>query len=135
MHCRCFRISRQNSRLFCDTRVKTILLNCHPAKPSLLPAASPSPGCVTVRGPAVNKQCVFPFEFRGVTYNECTFELNEFWEPDPWCSTSTDHIGDHVGERGNWGFCSTDCKIAPPPPETGTRLASKTCVLSYKMLC
>ena len=32
-------------------------------------------GCVTVGGDDPNKACVFPFTFGGVTYNECTNQV------------------------------------------------------------
>ena len=48
------------------------------------PPPTPSPttqppvvigGCSTVGGDDPNKECVFPFTFGGVTYNECTNQV------------------------------------------------------------
>ena len=71
--------------------------------------ASPPTGCTTVSGPDPGKECVFPFNFNGVTYNACTLDGNADDETEPWCSTLTDSNGDHVGGQGNWGFCSSNC--------------------------
>lgn len=40
--------------------------------------------------------CVFPFKYKGKTYEECiTEEKNR-----PWCATTENYQGD-----GKWGFC------------------------------
>ena len=62
------------------------------------------PGCNTVSGPSANMPCIFPFRFRGVTYNECALDSDGYW-----CSTAVDAAGDHIGGQGNWGICSQDC--------------------------
>jgi len=47
------------------------------------------------------KQCVFPFTYKGTTYDKCTnFEWDGFW-----CSTETSSNGDYV--EGQWGQCIT----------------------------
>lgn len=61
--------------------------------------------CITISGPNVNKQCVFPFEFKGNIFTKCTKQF----DPDGlyWCSTLTDSSKKHVS--GNWGHCSSNC--------------------------
>merc|ERR1711990_366042 len=61
-------------------------------------------GCLTVGGRKVNARCVFPFSFRGRTYNGCTtISLKKLW-----CSTRTDSNGKHI--RGQWGYCNSACQ-------------------------
>ena len=88
--------------------------------PPTPPPPPPSAGsCITVGGADPNKQCVFPFQFGGDTYNDCTFEGNQPGETQPWCSTLTDNNGVHIGGQGNWGFCPSNCQtVGPPPPTT-----------------
>ena len=59
-------------------------------------------------GPDANKECVFPFKFDGITYNECIYKGNKANETEPWCSTKTNSNGNHVSGQGNWGFCSSE---------------------------
>ena len=58
-------------------------------------------------GPQKNKPCVLPFKIGGVPYKECTNKN----DPDGkfWCSTSVDKEGEHVGGKGQWGFCNEQC--------------------------
>ena len=94
------------------------------------PPPPPPTGCTTVSG----ESCVFPFRFRGVLYNECTFEGNAPEDTEPWCSTLTDSNDDHVSGQGKWGFCASNCPVvggttsAPPtnPPPT-TTTTTPTC--------
>ena len=58
----------------------------------------------------MNKPCVFPFKFRGLTYNNCTTADNAPEDKNAWCSTKVDEFGNHVGEQGNWGICETRCQ-------------------------
>merc|ERR1711990_845073 len=63
-----------------------------------------SGSCLTVGGRKVNARCVFPFSFRGRTYNGCTtISLKKLW-----CSTRTDSNGKHI--RGHWGYCNSACQ-------------------------
>jgi hypothetical protein len=48
-------------------------------------------------------KCIFPFKFKGKTYNGCPPDLK-----DPsrgWCSTNVDSDGNHRRGGGNYGFC------------------------------
>ena len=65
--------------------------------------------CSTVSGPIPNALCIFPFEFNGITYHQCTTAGNEEGDITPWCSTSVDDYGVHIGEGENWGNCGPDC--------------------------
>ena len=55
--------------------------------------------------------CIFPFEYKGVAHNQCT------WDSDAgnsaWCSTKVDNDGKHIGGHGNWGNCASKCPTAP----------------------
>lgn len=53
---------------------------------------------------AMNKPCLFPFVYKGVTYDSCTSE--DHWMP--WCPT---HLADGavVVGSGNWGNCAASC--------------------------
>ncbi len=51
-----------------------------------------------------NVPCVFPFNYEGTTYTECT-TIDNF--AIPWCSTEVDSNGKFV--RGKWGDCSPGC--------------------------
>jgi len=111
---------------------------CPPPPPPPPPStAAPPPvtvttGCRTVSGEDPNKECVFPFGFGGVTYNECIFEGNAPGDTEPWCSTLTDANDDHVGGQGAWGFCSSECPVvgaptSPPPPPPTSAPPPATC--------
>ena len=58
-----------------------------------------------------NAQCIFPFQFNGATYHQCTIDGKADGDITPWCSTLVDDSGVHVGEAGNWGNCGSDCPI------------------------
>ena len=67
--------------------------------------------CTTTSGPDPNKLCIFPFKFRGITYNSCTTNGNDPGDTNAWCSTKVDDSGEHVGDgQGNWGNCETKCQ-------------------------
>ena len=50
--------------------------------------------------------CVFPWKFKGKTYNSCTME----WEPDqrPWCATKVDENSKYYT---NFGYCGANCPL------------------------
>merc|ERR1719244_1707515 len=62
--------------------------------------------CETIDGPGAGKPCIFPFKFRGETYEECTIEggpdVHQFW-----CSTKVTEDGENIS--GNWASCSKGC--------------------------
>ncbi len=62
-------------------------------------------GCKSLQPP---KNCVFPFSFRGSTFNSCTSEGGDV-SGELWCSTKTDEFGNHV--RGNWEICPEGCSL------------------------
>ena len=68
-------------------------------------------GCKTVSGPSPNASCIFPFEFRGITYHKCTTVITPSNPIKPWCSTLVDDSGKHVGGGGNFGSCEQDCNL------------------------
>ena len=70
--------------------------------------------CSTVSGPNPNAFCIFPFEFNGIAYHQCTTAGNDEGDINPWCSTLVDGSGEHVGEGDNWGNCGPDCPIDLP---------------------
>merc|ERR1711942_212003 len=61
-------------------------------------------GCKTTKG----QDCVFPFTFKGVTYQKCT----QKGHTGAWCSTKTNWKGQHVG--GHWGNCLPSCHSDTP---------------------
>ena len=77
--------------------------------------------CVTDSGATAHQPCIFPFQFNGVLYNECTWTSAHLTEHKPWCSTFVDESGHHVGGQGKWGNCGPGCPIPPddrlPPPK------------------
>ena len=56
-----------------------------------------------------NRLCVFPFEYKGVRYNECITVNND----SPWCSVEVDGSGKTFPD--NWGNCAPGC----PGAQTG----------------
>ena len=53
-----------------------------------------------------NEECRFPFEYRGKTYNKCTYDYSE---GEPWCQTSTSygicnqtHLQDGICEHDHY---------------------------------
>merc|ERR1711943_106519 len=53
---------------------------------------------------AMNKPCLFPFVYKGVSYDSCTSE--DHWMP--WCPTQVADGAVVVGS-GNWGNCAASC--------------------------
>merc|ERR1712183_636917 len=71
--------------------------------PDLLP-------CITTSGASANKPCIFPFKYRGVVYNKCTWvDAAQHTNNKAWCSTEVDSRGYHVGGQGKWGNCGPAC--------------------------
>ena len=97
--------------------------------------------CKTVHG----NQCIFPFKYKGVTYNECTKDHSENYKgnltfytshslfslfyPPAWCATEVKSPLDIEVVRGTWEDCESACllgnriglttsrtKVGPPAP-------------------
>merc|ERR1711973_210208 len=78
-----------------------------------------SAGCWTSSGAMVNARCIFPFIYKGETYNSCT-TAGGFSKP--WCSTATTTTGQHI--NGYWGDCGAGC---PTETTTVTTTPAPTC--------
>merc|ERR1712183_107499 len=66
--------------------------------------------CITTSGASANKPCIFPFKYRGVVYNKCTWvDAATHTNNKAWCSTEVDSRGYHVGGQGKWGNCGPAC--------------------------
>ena len=70
--------------------------------PAFLTSYSRSKDCKTTD---TEMDCVFPFNYNGVTYTGCTI----FGDSKPWCVTKTDRNGDMEGSF--WGLCDATCPI------------------------
>merc|ERR1711963_1164464 len=59
--------------------------------------------------------CVFPFTYRGVRYEKCTYARSA----TPWCATQTNNDG--VVITNKWGDCSLDgdseCEVEQTQPQ------------------
>jgi hypothetical protein len=73
--------------------------------------------CLTDGADDPDKSCVFPFEFYGTIYNECTWEAA--YDDKAWCSTEVDSDGRFV--QGKWGDCSLGCPISKEGKPCGIR--------------
>ena len=51
--------------------------------------------------------CVFPWKYKGKTYNSCTMD----WDIElrPWCATKVDENGDVFST--NFGYCGANCPL------------------------
>ena len=59
--------------------------------------------CKTVGGPRSNTPCVFPFNFKGKLYQNCTSaEYTQYW-----CATKVG--ANHSYIDNEWGNCNSDC--------------------------
>jgi len=58
-----------------------------------------------------DKPCVFPFIYKGETYQSCTKVDHDDW----WCSISTDTTGHHI--TGQWGHCNSACPKDQKPEQ------------------
>ena len=57
------------------------------------------------------KRCNFPFEYKGVTYNECTDVDSEKKNGTKffWCATKVNEDGKFSQESWHWGECNEYC--------------------------
>jgi len=67
--------------------------------------------CTTVGGPASGSACVFPFNYKGVSYSNCT----TVEDTKLWCSTKTDANDDHISGVDAWGYCDDSCSGSGSP--------------------
>jgi len=95
-------------------------------RPPVTPRPPITSSCLTVDGGKVNAGCVFPFSFRGRTYNGCTTSGDP--ELRLWCSTRTDSNGVHISGQGEWGHCNSACRTDQDgrPPSTTTTTTTTT---------
>ena len=57
------------------------------------------------------KLCIFPFKYKGVTYNECTNVDNEIIGANIfWCATKVDEDGELAADSRHWGECNEYCR-------------------------
>jgi len=54
-----------------------------------------------------NVPCVFPFIYKGKTYNECTRDTDP--EGKRWCATKVDEEDFYIERSGEYGYCSVEC--------------------------
>jgi hypothetical protein len=62
--------------------------------------------CQTNGGADPGKPCVFPFVYKGVTYNRCPWTGRNNTH---WCATKVDSDGRSIIEEGKWGTCGSTC--------------------------
>ena len=64
---------------------------------------------------ANGQNCLFPFNFKGVTYNSCTKASKLLHKKDnsetesPWCALEVNQYGQVI--VGKWGDCDPNCAI------------------------
>ena len=75
--------------------------------------------CKTNGGARPNLPCLFPFNYKGTKYTECTKMENK---NVPWCSTKVDSKRNYV--NGNWGNCSPGCSGV-----SAGRYSQKYCIM------
>jgi len=65
-------------------------------------------GCATTgtSGAGADKPCIFPFNYEGIIYRECTTVKASA----KWCATKTDDDGHYIS--GEWGYCGEACSEA-----------------------
>ena len=57
------------------------------------------------KGIEKQKKCVFPFKYKGITYNKCTKDNSE--NGQSWCAYKVNRQG--VAVDGKWGDCDQGC--------------------------
>jgi len=117
-------VSCQNSKFYCYIYTKTQSsttcttkhngFKCNVYK--VTGAASPTVGCVTTD----KKKCVFPFKYKGVTYNGCSTANNggKLWcstenkadlNYNKWGNCDVNACKGTWASWGSWGSCSAEC--------------------------
>jgi len=70
------------------------------------PPPPPPSGECTANG----QKCIFPFKYKGQTYNRCT---NVDSPSGAWCALDVDRYGDVI--PGEWDDCDSNCNDKPGP--------------------
>ncbi|XP_020625512.1 C-type mannose receptor 2-like isoform X2 [Orbicella faveolata] len=72
---------------------------------AMVSASRPKEACSKIRLPS-GKCCVFPFEYNGRQYNECTVDGSTV---RPWCATTSNYTQDR-----EWEYCELQQSWCPP---------------------
>jgi len=56
-------------------------------------------------GVGAGAACIFPFMYKGETYNSCTTVDSDA----PWCATEVDVYGNYIEQTSKWGYCGSLC--------------------------
>ena len=75
---------------------------------------------------ANGKECVFPFKYKGITYNTCTKVESD--NGKAWCALELDSKGSGEVIIGKWADCDSVCLVEPNPRGPGS--SKHTSVLS-----
>jgi len=75
------------------------------------------------------KRCIFPFEYKGVTYNACTDVDSEKVSSTKflWCATEVNQDGKILEDSWNWGECNSYCTKSGSLMVSSTGAAKDVC--------
>ena len=68
------------------------------------------------------QECVFPFKYKGITYNKCTKVDSE--NDKSWCAYDITPGTEVIADGQHWGDCSEEC------PGAGTEIKYITITLN-----
>merc|ERR1711976_692003 len=79
---------------------------------------------------ANGKECVFPFKYKGITYNTCTKVESD--NGKAWCALKLDSKGDVI--IGQWADCDSVCLVETNPRGPGSKCTAngQNCVFPFK---
>ena len=77
---------------------------------------------------ANGEECVFPFKYKGITYNTCTKVESD--NGKAWCALKLDSKGSGEVIIGQWADCDPICPVEPNPRGPGS--SKNTSVLGFK---